>query len=199
MIDANSTILFLGEQNNPLYLWLEEQELRVIQTSEKINADIIKNHSVKFIISYGYRHIIKQSTLNALPDGESAINLHISYLPWNRGADPNLWSFIDNTPKGITIHLIDHGLDTGNILLQKEITFNNSGETLTSSYNYLQYCIQRLFKDNWHDIKHKRISSFTQLGIGSIHSAADKEKIQHLLTNGWETAIYKLETTNGFK
>ena len=29
----------------------------------------------------------------------SFINMHISYLPWNRGFSPNIWSFIDNTPK----------------------------------------------------------------------------------------------------
>ncbi len=29
---------------------------------------------------------------------KSIINLHISYLPWNKGAYPNVWSFIDETP-----------------------------------------------------------------------------------------------------
>ena len=51
-----------------------------------------------------------------------AINLHISYLPWNRGADPNLWSAV-GMPKGVTIHYINDGFDTGDILFQKAILF----------------------------------------------------------------------------
>ncbi|MCL0081308.1 hypothetical protein M1N64_03665 [Peptococcaceae bacterium] len=42
-----------------------------------------------------------------------AINLHISFLPWNRGADPNFWSFIENAPVGVSIHYLDEGIDTG--------------------------------------------------------------------------------------
>ena len=38
--------------------------------------------------------------------------MHISYLPFNRGAHPNYWSFKDNSPKGVTIHFIDNGIDT---------------------------------------------------------------------------------------
>ena len=53
------------------------------------------------------------------------------------GQDPNLWSFIEDTPKGVTIHEIDEGIDTGDIIFQKEIVLN-SNETLASSYEKLQ-------------------------------------------------------------
>jgi methionyl-tRNA formyltransferase len=56
-----------------------------------------------FIVSYGYRYMLRRPIIGTVP----AINLHISYLPWNRGADSNLWSWIDGTPKGVTIHDID--------------------------------------------------------------------------------------------
>ena len=49
------------------------------------------------------------------------VNLHISYLPWNRGAHPNFWSFFDATPTGVSIHLIDKGIDTGPIIVQKKV------------------------------------------------------------------------------
>ncbi len=63
----------------------------------------------------------------------SIINLHISFLPWNRGAHPNFWSFYDDTPKGVTIHLIDEGIDTGAIIYQKEITFDRNEKTFESN------------------------------------------------------------------
>ena len=52
------------------------------------------------------------------------VNLHHSFLPFNRGAHPNFWSFYEDTPKGISIHLIDKGIDTGDIIYQEEIQLN---------------------------------------------------------------------------
>ena len=74
-----------------------------------------------FIISYGYRHILKKDILDKFPN--MAINLHISLLPWNRGADPNLWSFLEDSPKGVTIHYLDYGIDTGDILAQQKVDY----------------------------------------------------------------------------
>lgn len=48
----------------------------------------------------------------------------MSYLPYNKGTHPNYWSFIENTPKGVMIHEIDKGIDTGNIIVQKKIKLN---------------------------------------------------------------------------
>jgi len=75
--------------------------------------------------------------------GNRAINLHPSLLPWNRGAHSNFWSFLEDTPKGVTIHIIDEGIDTGDILLQKKIKFDQSKETLRSSYGRLQQELQQ--------------------------------------------------------
>jgi methionyl-tRNA formyltransferase len=71
---------------------------------------------VDFVVSFGYRHIISARYINALHG--RLINIHISLLPWNRGADPNFWSWFDRTPKGVTIHAIDAGVDTGDVLAQ---------------------------------------------------------------------------------
>jgi methionyl-tRNA formyltransferase len=103
-----------------------------------------------------------------------AINLHISYLPWNRGADPNFWSFINDTPKGITIHYVDKNYDTGDIIAQKEIGFNDN-ETLRTSYNKLQIEIQILFKENWDSIKNGTCKRIKQNGKGSLQRVNDKE------------------------
>lgn len=89
-------------------------------------------------------------------------NLHISLLPYNRGASPNFFSFIENTPKGVTIHQIDEGLDTGPILAQKELFFDESKETFASSYEKLILEIQMLFKENWSSISDKNYQLYAQ-------------------------------------
>jgi methionyl-tRNA formyltransferase len=49
-------------------------------------------------------------------------NLHTSYLPQYRGAAPIQWAIINGeTETGVTTFLIDHQIDTGNILLQETI------------------------------------------------------------------------------
>ena len=39
-------------------------------------------------------------------------------LPYNRGKNPNVWPIIDGTPAGVTLHYIDSGIDTGEIIHQ---------------------------------------------------------------------------------
>ena len=70
-------------------------------------------------VSVLFGHIIPQEMVGRFSRG--IINLHPSYLPIGRGADPIPWSIINQQPQGISIHLIDHQLDTGDIVFQKEI------------------------------------------------------------------------------
>ena len=184
---AQEKILFLGPKGSVLIPWLQEQGEEVFQTSKKLTAKFVADQEFSFLLSYGYRHILHKDIIMTFPS--RAINLHISYLPWNRGADPNLWSFIENSPKGVTIHHLDESIDTGDIIIQKELTFNPSGETLTTSYIKLQAAIQDLFKQNWQDIKNGNCQRQKQVGKGSTHKAKDKECLFHLLTDGWNTSV----------
>jgi len=117
-------ILFLGPEDSPLITWLTEQGEQVIQTADKLTLEFLGKERFLFVVSYGYRYIITKDILDEFPD--RAINLHIAYLPWNRGADPNFWSFVYGTPKGVTIHYLNEGVDTGDIIVQQEADVNLS-------------------------------------------------------------------------
>ena len=62
-------------------------------------------------------------------------------MPYNRGSHPNFWSFVENTPAGVTIHEVDEGVDTGKIINQKQIVFDLNHEknklTFRSTYKIL--------------------------------------------------------------
>lgn len=140
-------------------------------------------------VSYGYRHILKPNVLAILP----VVNLHIAYLPWNKGADPNLWSWIENTPKGVTIHWCDHGVDTGDIIAQRT-TDMNWDETLATSYQKLHADILDLFRETWPKIRSNEAPRTPQAKTyGSFHRMKDKEDVAHLLKEGWDTKVYELE------
>jgi methionyl-tRNA formyltransferase len=183
-------ILFLGPSESPLMAWLNSVGEEVVATTEPIGLAEIQDHTPDFIVSYGYRHIIKRDVLDNYKD--KVINLHVSYLPWNRGADPNFWSFIENTPKGVTIHYIDEGIDTGDLIAQKTVSFSKN-ETLRTSYNQLQDEIQALFRESWFDFRAGKCDRKKQEGPGTLHKRKDKNNLLHLLTAGWDTPTTVLE------
>lgn len=151
-------ILLLGEKSNLLADKLINTGHNIQITCDKISLDMVQNYD--FLISFGYRHIIKKDIINKFIN--RIINLHISLLPYNRGADPNFWSYIEQTPKGVTIHYIDEGLDTGDIIVQKEVQDNIETDTLKTSYDRLINEIITLFNDNIEDILKGNVQSIPQ-------------------------------------
>jgi methionyl-tRNA formyltransferase len=182
-------VLFLGPPESPLRAWLESRGETVIATAEKITPAFLDEHRPELLVSYGYRYILRGEILDRFPG--RAVNLHISLLPWNRGADPNLWSFVEDTPKGVTIHHLDRGVDTGDIIAQREIAFA-AGDTLRSSYERLQREIQELFHLTWPDIRAGTAPRRPQVGAGTSHRLRDKELLLPRLSAGWDTPVAEL-------
>ncbi len=161
-------ILYLGEQKKLNFFGFLNSKGNVDWKSTKINVGSVKKYD--WIVSYGYRHVISKSVIDEIIN--PIINLHISYLPYNRGADPNYWSFVDKTPKGVSIHFIDYGLDTGPILIQKKCKFNYD-DTLKTSYEKLNLEVEKLFIENFEDIISGKITAKMQKGKGSYHRKSD--------------------------
>jgi methionyl-tRNA formyltransferase len=188
-------VLFLTNNSitSPLAEWLQcHAKEDIILYSDKITVSHLETFGPDIIISYNYRYLITEDVINL--SNNKILNLHISLLPWNRGADPNLWSFIENTPKGVTIHLIDKGIDTGDILLQKELKFDERRATLRSSYHTLHREIQELFIANWDKISKFQTLSAPQQKKGSFHYSKDSMKIKNIFGSKiWHEPIYKLK------
>ena len=188
-------VLFLTNNDitAPLVGWLQDQaEVDVVLLLEKLTAKHIESLSPDMAISYNYRYLISEDLINSM--NHRVINLHISLLPHNRGSHPNLWSFLHNTPKGVTIHLVDKGLDTGDILLQKEVCLDEQRETLATSYNRLHNEIQQLFIDNWDDIRCFRALPQKQPKGGSMNSQKNSMRIIEAFGDDvFNTPIYRFK------
>lgn len=188
-------ILFLtnNEITVPLHDWLRDfRGEETVLTGERLSREFIESTRPDFSVSYNYRFILPPDQIALLHD--KIINIHISLLPWNRGVAPNLWSFLKDTPKGVTIHKIDAGLDTGQILAQEEVVFDEQSETLESSYQKLHEHAQRLFRKNWSKIRQRLIPGKIQSGSGSSQSKADFDAIKHITEpEGWRIPIPELK------
>jgi methionyl-tRNA formyltransferase len=184
-------VLLLGTTPSPLKLILESNRCSVIEQSDPIDLEFLKKSGVEFAVSYRFRHIIRETVIKYLRG--NIINLHISLLPWNRGADPNLWSFLENTPKGVTIHYVDSGIDTGDIIVQKELFFNENRETLGSSYEKLNREIIFLFEKTWPLIMQGKSPRNGQPPGGTFHRTRDKNVYEKLIIEkGWNTTVKDL-------
>lgn len=141
------------------------------------------------IVSYGYQYIIREPFLSAFKG--RVINIHISLLPWNRGADPNFWSWYEDTPKGVTIHEIDEKIDTGPILVQRKAVFYPE-DTLRTSYERLKCFAEVLFDKTWPIIRDGEISAIPQCSAGTYHKTKDKEPIWAMLPDGYDTPVRRV-------
>ncbi len=104
----------------------EESFLRL----KECNADLF------VVVAYG--KILPERILNLPKFG--CINVHASLLPKYRGAAPIQWSIINGEKKtGVTTMQMDVGLDTGDMLVKKEIEIldSDTGETLHDKLSIL--------------------------------------------------------------
>ena len=184
-------VLLLGVMPSPLEPILRKNNCHVLATEKVVSAQHLHAHTIDFVVSYRYRHIVKRDVLKAVMG--RIINLHISLLPWNRGADPNLWSFLEDTPKGVTVHFMDEGIDTGDIIVQQHVKFDLEQETLATSYSKLNERIIQLFSDHWPQVVKGKMAAQKQPPGGTFHRTNDKYAFQHFLEEkGWHTPVKEL-------
>lgn len=72
-----------------------------------------------------------EADLLATPD-RCAVNVHSSLLPEYRGVSPSFWTLLHGEDRtGITVHYMDEGLDTGDVIAQEPLPIRE-GDTLHS-------------------------------------------------------------------
>jgi methionyl-tRNA formyltransferase len=181
-------VLFLGPDTSLILAHLRQMESDVVATANKIDLEFIRASGAEFAVSHGYRYIVRKPVLDYLKD--RVINLHISYLPWNRGTDPNFWSLIEGTPKGVTIHYMDEGVDTGDIIAQRHLECTER-DTLQTSYDKLQIALYELFVEQWSLIRVGQCRRCPQSPqSGTFHMRKDKNHLLHLIAErGYDTPV----------
>ena len=105
----------------PIKELAQELGLPLLQP-EKINREVeyLKELQPDVAVVVAYGQILSKDVIEVPRLG--TVNLHASLLPKYRGAAPVQWALMrGETVTGVTTFLIDEGLDTGPILLQREV------------------------------------------------------------------------------
>lgn len=102
----------------------------------------MKNLEPDLIVVYSMSHLLKENVFSIPKFG--TVNLHNSYLPEYRGPIPLFWEYYDYVLNpGVTLHYLDKGEDTGDIIYQERILIN-SGEKLEEVNQKLSFIGSKL-------------------------------------------------------
>jgi len=108
-------------KDDTLKVYAEKYKIDYIK-GYNINSDEFIDIAVKYecdlFVSMSFNQIFKERIIN-LPRFKT-INCHAGKLPFYRGRNILNWALINDEKEfGITVHYIDEGIDTGDIILQR--------------------------------------------------------------------------------
>lgn len=101
------------------------------------------------------------------------INTHPSLLPHNRGKHYNFWALVEQAPFGVTLHFVADGIDSGDIVAQREIAYGweDTGETL---FLKAREAMVSLLQETYPALRTLQIPRQTQdASAGSLHFARE--------------------------
>ncbi len=126
-------------------------------------------------INFGY--ILRHEFLQMFPRG--VYNLHPSLLPHGRGACPNVWAIVDRHPAGVTLHAIDDGVDTGDIIAQQEVPVAD-WDTGCTLYEKLHIAALELLRIALPELKADRLIRQPQPAAATTYRVQDLQRIDEI-------------------
>ena len=128
--------------------WAKKLKIPFIVESNVNNVNFIKylkNFNADLFISMSFNQILCTDILSIPSSG--FINCHAGKLPFYRGRNPLNWALInDEKDFGITVHYIDEGIDTGNIIIQDVYKISNNDNYSTLLNKAIYYCALSMAK-----------------------------------------------------
>ena len=136
-----------------------------IESVRKLAPDLI-------LCAY-FPHIFPISLIDIPPLG--CVNVHPGALPDYRGTFPTPWCILNNERKfGITLHLMDDGIDTGDILVQRHYPIGET-ETGHELYKRAMDLAAELLLDNLDALLEGSLSATPQAPGGSYYNRIDPQ------------------------
>lgn len=146
LMDETIEIAFICARNDK-----PDEKLRLVSKEEgidffshpRINSieffNLVFKYECDLLVSMSFNQIFRKSLINLPPLG--LINCHAGMLPFYRGRNILNWVLInDESNFGITVHYIDEGIDTGDIILQHNYKIDDTDDYSTLLVRSYQGC-----------------------------------------------------------
>ena len=98
---------------------------------------VLLDYKIKIICLAGFMKILSKKFINKWQN--RIINIHPSYLPKNKGLNPQKQVIDERAPfTGCTVHFVNEKVDSGKIILQEKVKVMQSDNVQSLSYRILQ-------------------------------------------------------------
>jgi methionyl-tRNA formyltransferase len=160
-------------------------------TAEKLGVKVISDLADVYRIddliffSLEFDRIIKTARFSST----ELFNIHFSMLPRYKGMYTSAWPILNGEKTtGITLHKIDDGIDTGEIIDQYEfpIELSDTCRDLYFKYNHFGF---ELFKANFSNILNKKYKTRPQPSCGSSYYSKSSISYDNVKINLAKTAF----------
>lgn len=104
---------------------------------------------LELVVGIHFPYLVPEEVLRTPRVG--VLNLHPAYLPFNRGWHTPSWAILEGTPVGATLHFMDVGIDSGDVVHQRELEVSPA-DTADSLYARLKRLELEVFREAWPEI-----------------------------------------------
>ena len=111
--------------------------------NEQKTIDLLKKYQPDYIVLGGTR-ILKESVIKTAKNG--ILNSHPAILPKYQGLDCVAWAILNHEQVGATVHFIDSGIDSGPIILQESIKYNDCKSLIEVRIKAMRKCAELMGK-----------------------------------------------------
>lgn len=154
--ESDQVLKKMAENNETVFI--TEKNINTISFIEKIDK-----YNCDLLVSMSFDQIFKKEVINLCP--HKLINCHAGKLPFYRGRNVLNWALINGEKEfGITVHYVDEGIDTGDIIVQKTFRIDQNddyGDILKIAHvecaNLLYDAVTKIKDDRIIPIKQKDI------------------------------------------
>lgn len=192
-----SIVRWLG-QHHPadLSMVVTTENDEIYEEAERLGVDCVTTASIDDLPAYArarnlrfdlgvlawWPKLIDQALIDLPQHG--FINTHPSLLPHNRGRHYNFWALVEEAPFGVSLHYVDHGIDSGDIIAQQPVPYGweDTGETL---YLKAQQAMTELFAQTYPKLRDFKIERLRQdPDLGSFHYASEMDRKSEIYLEG---------------
>ena len=161
-----------------------EKNINIIESIKKLDA-----YEADLFVSMSYNQIIKKELLNIPSKG--FINCHAGALPFYRGRSVLNWVLINGEIEyGVTVHYIDEGIDTGDIIQQEKYVIDDKDDycsLLSKAENNCATLLDNALKN----ILDNKVNRVKQDSIDKVGSYFPQRKIGDEIIN-WNQESHKI-------
>ncbi len=202
--------------------FIKEKIIEVFKV-KNVKCDLFESKDLNFKNSLFIDYLISEYKLiisahckkifpKKLVESTRCINIHPGYNPYNRGWFPQVFSILNKLPLGATIHEMDEGLDSGDIISQEKVSINSSDDSLSlynkvlqKEINLFQNDFDKIIEGSYNKIKPKSkgnlnlkkdFNNLCKLDLNSIGTMGEHIDLLRALSHGDFKNAYFLDNKN---